>query len=74
VFAAAEVQSPVFAGFIFQRGEICAFVGTIAERLSGTFTASAPEIFTAAGDIDSVGTLLGDIWITHGRSSVNWQL
>ena len=55
VLAAAKEHALAGISCVFNRGKACVLMTSIAERLLGAFTASAPEVGFALFNIDCVG-------------------
>jgi hypothetical protein len=66
LFAGAEIDGAVFFGGVRNRGEVGAFVGSIAEGLGFTLSAGAPVVGFACDNGDGSGGFLSDFWFVHG--------
>jgi hypothetical protein len=66
LFATAEVDSAVFFGGVGNRGEVGAFMGSVAEGLGFTLSAGAPVVGFACDNGDGSGGFLSDFWFVHG--------
>ena len=65
VLAATEVNRSIFLCGVGSRREAASLMGTIAERLSGTFAAGAPIVGLACLDGDRDRGFLGDGGFGH---------
>jgi hypothetical protein len=69
VLASAEVNSLGFGGLVFHRREFRSLVTSIAKRLVGAASASAPEVGFTRFHGDGIRAFLGNDWIGHEESS-----
>ena len=65
VFATTEIHSPILFRRVRNRGELAPFMGTIAERLVGTFPAGTPVIGFTSLDFDRKRRFLDDVRAAH---------
>jgi hypothetical protein len=61
MFAATKIHRLGFFGVVFHRGELAAFVRTIAKGLRLALAAGAPVVVFTRFNITGVGGLLGDM-------------
>ena len=65
VFATTEIHSPILFRRVGNRDELATLMGTIAERLVGTFPAGTPVIGFTSLDFDRKRCFLGDVRAAH---------
>jgi hypothetical protein len=70
VLASAKIDCLGFGGLVFHGREFASLVASIAKRLVGAASASAPEIGFAGFDGDGIRAFLGDDWFGHDESSL----
>jgi hypothetical protein len=70
--AAAEKHFLALCGLVFERYELAALVGAVAERLAGAFTTGAPEIGFAGFYLNTEWGVGSSDGITHIRFPSVW--